>query len=179
MGSVARPRDPVVAVLAAMRASRPARSIRRFPHGSGGTSLVELDGRRVVLKAWPLDSPSATNLPDAFERMDVLRDRGVPIPAVLGHGEVAGSCFVVYELLPGRWPARIGPALLEDLIGAIDAARDAAPGEGDDWPLTLRSMLFGGDPLFDNMPAGPSAPTWQTRCLPSAGGSPTATDNVR
>src|SRR5438067_10621325 len=46
-------RDPVTQVLAAMRAFRPARLIRRFRHGSGGTSLVALEGQRVVLKAWP------------------------------------------------------------------------------------------------------------------------------
>jgi aminoglycoside phosphotransferase len=146
-------RDPVSRVLAEMTASRPARLIRRFRHGSGGTSLVALEGQPVVLKAWPACSPTTTNLPVAFERMQVMRDKGVPIPKVVEHGELVGHRYVAYGQLPGRWPARVTAGLLGELIGVVDAERGAAPGEGEDWPATLRSMLFEADPLFDIAPA--------------------------
>jgi Ser/Thr protein kinase RdoA (MazF antagonist) len=127
--------------------------IRRFRHGSGGTSLVALEGQRVVLKAWPACSPTTTNLPLAFERMQVLRAKGVAIPEVVEHGELVGHCYVAYEHLPGRWPPRVTAGLLGELIGVVDAERGSAPGDGQDWPLTLRAMLFDGDPLFDIAPA--------------------------
>jgi hypothetical protein len=143
------PGEPVAQVLAEMRKSRRARLVRRFRHGSGGTALVDLDGRRLVLKAWPVGSPTAANLPGAFHRMAVMRARGVPIPPVLEEGELARFRYVAYDLAPGRWPARVSAGLLRDLIAVVEAERGAAPGESQDWFEVVRSMLTGGDPLFD------------------------------
>lgn len=145
--------DPVTRVLTEMSRSRPARLIRRFRHGSGGTSLIALDGHQVVLKAWPARSPIAMHLPMAFQRMQTMRAKGVTVPSVREHGELIGQCYVAYERLSGRWPARVTKGLLDELIGVVDIERGAAPGGGHDWPQTLRSMLFEGDPLFSMMPA--------------------------
>ena len=75
--------DPVVEVLAAMRRTRSAHLVRRFVHGSGGTSVVAVAGRRAVLKAWRRQAPAVANLEAAFGRMEVMRARGVPIPSAL------------------------------------------------------------------------------------------------
>jgi len=145
--------DPVARVLSEMSRSRPARLIRRFRHGSRGTSLIALDGQEVVLKAWPARSPIAMNLPMAFQRMQMMRAKGVTVPSVVEGGELDGQCYVVYERLPGRWPARVTKGLLGEMIGVVDLQRGAAPGGGHDWPQTLRAMLFEGDPLFSMTPA--------------------------
>ena len=145
--------DPVARVLSEMRRSRPARLIRRFRHGSGGTSLIALDGQEVVLKAWPARSPIAMNLPMAFQWMQAMRAKGVTVPSVVEQDELDGQCYVTYERLPGRWPARVTKGLLGEMIGVVDLQRGAAPGGGHDWPQTLRAMLFEGDPLFSMPPA--------------------------
>jgi Ser/Thr protein kinase RdoA (MazF antagonist) len=135
--------DAVRTVLAEMRPSRTARMLRRFRHGAGGASLVSVDGRTLVLKAWPCDSAFGDHLPVAFRFMRAMRARGVPIPEPVEDGTLAGLRYVLYEHLPGRWPARVTGGLLDELLGVVDAERGAAPGEGRDWGWLLRSMLFG------------------------------------
>lgn len=145
--------DPVTTVLTGLRRSRQARRIRRFRHGSHGTSLVDLDGRAVVLKAWPLDAPATRHLPIALRHMETMRRKGVVVPRVLESGELAGHSYVAYERLPGRWPARVTAHLLRQLVGVVDTERGAAPDEGRAWAHALHAMLFTGDPLLDITPS--------------------------
>jgi Ser/Thr protein kinase RdoA (MazF antagonist) len=145
--------DAVGRVAAEWRATRAARVVRRFRHGAGGTSLVCINGRAVVLKAWPAEAPTVANLPSALCRMDVMRGRGVPIPGLLEQGEVAGNHYLLYEYLPGRWPAKVGSGLLDEMISVVDTERGAAGAPAPDWQASLARMLGPGDPLFDISPA--------------------------
>jgi Ser/Thr protein kinase RdoA (MazF antagonist) len=144
--------DAVGQVLAAWRTTRQARLLRRFRHGSGGTSLVSVDGRPLVLKAWPFDAPTTANLPSALGRMETMRRRRVPIPEVLEHGGLAGAYYLLYEYLPGRWPPRLSAHLLDDMIAVVDAERGAADSPAADWQAALARMVGAGDPLFDIAP---------------------------
>jgi uncharacterized protein YdhG (YjbR/CyaY superfamily)/aminoglycoside phosphotransferase len=145
--------DAVGQVLAVWRATRQASLVRRFRHGSGGTSLVSLDHHTLVLKAWPFDAPTTANLPSALGRMETMRQRRVPIPEVLEHGELAGTYYLLYEYLPGRWPPRLSARLLDDMIAVVDAERGAGEAPAPDWQASLAGMVGTGDPLFDIAPA--------------------------
>jgi Ser/Thr protein kinase RdoA (MazF antagonist) len=147
-------RSPERIVLEELARSRGARLIGRFDHGAGGTSLVELCGSEVVLKAWPEQSPTAANLLQAVSLMAVMRARGVPIPELLETGQLAGQRYAIYERRPGRWPARPSRALLRELTDVVAREREAAPSEPGRWPRTVRAMLYGeGDPLFEISPS--------------------------
>ncbi|MFI5269684.1 MAG: hypothetical protein ACHQ7M_20090, partial [Chloroflexota bacterium] len=94
--------DAVGLVLADWQATRSVKLLRRFRHGSGGTSLASVDGRSVVLEAWPTAAPVTANLQPALRRMDATRRRGVPIPELLEHGKLADNHYLLYAYLPGR-----------------------------------------------------------------------------
>ncbi len=92
-------------------------------------------------------------LDGALNRMAVLRQRGVLIPAVIEHGTIADHLFAVYEYVSGRWPARVTATLLDEMIGVIDAETGASPVAVSDWARELRSMLTDGDRLLDVTPS--------------------------
>lgn len=134
--------------------SRRARFVRRFAHGAGDTSLAQIDGRTVVVKAWAPGSPmTRPKLDAAFGRMAAVRDRGVPIPEVLEHGEIEGHLYAVYGYVSGRWPSRVTGSLLDELIAVVDAERGAAPVPAAGWGRSLHSILAEGDRLLDVTPA--------------------------
>lgn len=118
--------DPVMRVVEYLAQSRDVAMVRRFVHGSGGTSLVRVDGVALVLKAWGTPSLLSTHLPAALERMSRMRGRGVPAPAVVEHGVADGNEFLMYEVLPGRWPGRVTSGVPHGLLMVVDAERDAA-----------------------------------------------------
>lgn len=144
--------DPVLEVVSALNTSRSAAFVRRFEHGAGGTSLVRLDGRTVVLKAWRHDPRAALDITGSLARMHIMRSRGIPIPEVLDYGEIAGCKYLAYEQFDGAWPERVTLAVLEDLLAIIDAERGAAEGPCPDWQGELIQMVTGGDHLFDITP---------------------------
>ena len=160
--------DPVRSVVAAWRRTRDARMVRRFAHGAGGTSLVWVDGRVGVLKAWPLTSPATAVLPAALERMQAMAARGVRVPAVLERGACGDYGYVLYEVLPGRWPARVSARLVDDLVAVVDAERGAAGTSNPRWSDELARMLDAGDPLFDIDPAAVAAHPAGRRLLDEA-----------
>lgn len=142
--------DPVLEVVGCLAASRSAKLSRRFRHGAGGTALVIVDGEQVVLKAWPTGSPTSTNLDVALDHMATMRQRGVPIPDVRERGQLAGSDYLVYEFLQGRWPRRVTSRVMGELVAVVDAEAGAAGLVGaDDWHTALNTMLSKGDALFD------------------------------
>lgn len=160
--------DPVRHVLAAWRGSRNVRLVRRFRHGAGGTSLVSVDGRPAVLKAWPEADAATARFPAALQRMQIIRARGVPVPAVLEHGRCTGNCFVLYEVAAGRWPASVTVPLADDMVAVVDAERGAAPASNPGWSIELARMLDTGDPAFDIDPAALASHPHGSRLLDQA-----------
>lgn len=142
--------DPVRQVVRRSSIDRPARLVRRFRHGVGGTSLVNIDGRPAVMKAWPADT--GPDIRAALTRMSIMRRRDVPIPAVLEHGAIDGFAYLLYEYVDGHCPRRVTSALLADLIQVVDAERAVAPTPQPCWQATLLGWLTDGDPLFDIAP---------------------------
>lgn len=137
--------DAVLAVLAALPARRTARLIRRFDHGVGGTSLIELDGRPVVLKAWT----SGVDVSSSLSLMQIMIDKGVPVPALLERGQIGAHEFLIYAYVDGVWPEIVTRQILQDLVAVVDAERDAAPAANPHWRAELEQMLTVGDPRFD------------------------------
>jgi len=143
----------VRAVLNAWGADRGAELIRRFDHGVGGTSLIELDGCRRVLKAWPLKFAGyEAEVDSALTLAEIMRGRGVAVPALIERGRSAGCGYLVYELIDGEWSSELGPGAVADMLMVIDAARDAAPAPNVGWPAELQTMLAVGDASFDIAP---------------------------
>lgn len=146
--------DPVPAVIRGLAASRTVRLRRRFRHGAGGTALVVMEGHQVVLKAWPTGSHTALNLDVALAHMATMRRRGVPIPEVVERSRIAGHDYLVYELLPGRWPRTVTRRVISELVAVVDAEDGAAEGAAQGtWHTALGTMLNQGDVLFDIDPA--------------------------
>lgn len=144
--------DPVLAVVAALSGSRSAELVRRFEHGAGGTSLVRLDGRTVVLKAWRPDS-GIGDIAASLARMRTMRRRGVPIPEVLEQGEAAGCAYLAYGEIDGEWPPQVTPRILDGLLAVVDAERGAADEPCHSWRSELERMLTTGDVSFDIDPS--------------------------
>lgn len=116
--------------------------------------MVILDGEQVVLKAWPTGSPTAGNLDVALGHMTTMRQRGVPIPDVVERGRLAGSDYLVYEFLPGRWPRTVTSRVMGELVAVVDAESGAGgTAVQDDWHEALNAMLTKGGELFDIDPA--------------------------
>lgn len=139
--------DPVHLALAVLAAERGARLLQRFDHGVGGTSLVEFEGIPRVLKAWRQDPAASPNA--ALELAEIVRGRGVLVPALIEHGIADGQEYLLLEQLPGEWSDDLGAAAIEDLIRVVDAERDAAPTPNPRWAEELASMLTLGDESFD------------------------------
>lgn len=132
---------------------RDVRLIRRFEHGVGGTSIIEIDGARCVLKAWPFRSAhDEARLGEALNLAEIMRGRGVAVPGLWERGCIAGYGYLIYELLDGDWSAALGLEALVDMIGIVDASRDAAPAPNVGWVAELEMMLSRGDRSFDIAP---------------------------
>lgn len=124
---------------------RSVRLLRRFDHGVGGTSLIELDGRVVVLKAWV----AGVDVSSALSLMQIIIDKGVPVPQLLEHGRSGEHEYLIYAFVDGVWPDTVTSAVLRDMFTVIDAERGAAPTPNDRWRSELEQMLTVGDPRFD------------------------------
>jgi hypothetical protein len=145
--------DAVQSVLDSWGASRGASLIRRFDHGVGGTSLIDLDGSARVLKAWRFGGDADDQrLDDALRLAELMRGRGVPVPVLIERGHSAHFGYLVYEYLDGAWSDDLGQEAVADLLAVIGAARGAAPAPNDGWAAELETMLTRGDPLFDIAP---------------------------
>lgn len=147
------PGHPVRAVLDSLGPRRGARLVRPFDHGVGGTSLIDLDGSRRVLKAWRLTSVADDErLDDALALAALMRGRGVPVPALIERGRSGGYGYLVYELLDGEWSDELRSEAVNDLLSVIGAARGAAPAPNAEWAAELQTMLSQGDSSFDIAP---------------------------
>jgi len=145
--------DAVSSVLGSWGVRRGAELVRRFDHGVGGTSLIDIDGSRRVLKVWTLTSDEdEAQLDDALKLAEIMRCRGVAVPALIERGSSAGYGYLVYEFLDGEWSAELGPDAVADMMSVIDATRDAAPAPNDGWVAELETMLDQGDASFDIAP---------------------------
>ncbi len=117
--------------------------VRRFERGDEGAyEVVDLQGRRLVLKwvPWREDAAQAARM--TARRLERLRGRGCPIPFVAASGRVGDVLFEVQEYVDGRRVERVTDGLLEQLLGAVDAQRGAGLGEGADWWDFLVGGLF-------------------------------------
>jgi len=158
--------DAVTSVLQSWGRRRGVTLIRRFEHGVGGTSLVEIDGSRRVLKAWPLRGPgSESQLERSLQLAEIMRRRGAAVPALLERGQAAGCGFLVYEYLDGEWSAELGPGAIAEIATLIELARGAAPAPNTAWAEELETMVQRGDPSFDIDPAALSASRAATAVL--------------
>ena len=179
--------DAVGRVLAGWRATRAARLVRRFRHGAGGTSLVCVNGRAVVLKAWPRDAPTTANLPSALGRMDVMRRRACRFPRCLSRASSPATTTCCMSACRGRWPARVSSGLLDEMIAVVDAERGAAARTGTHhWPAcwvlaipSSTSHLPSWPPIrsavsYSVRRAGASAAATWAGCAPATSCTPTS-----
>jgi len=145
--------EAVRSVLDSWGVRRGAELIRRFEHGVGGTSLIDFDGSLRVLKAWRLKSGDDDGpLDRALDLAEIMRGRGVAVPALIERGRSAGYGYLVYEFLDGEWSDELGPEAVTDMMAVVRAARDAAPAPNDAWVVELQAMLATGDGSFDVAP---------------------------
>lgn len=141
--------SPVAKVIELLSDERDIALVRRFVHGSGGTSLAVLDGNPVVVKAWPTSQRREHTLTTGLRCADAMATRQVPIPRLLERGTVADHSYVIYQFVEGVWPPTVDHHLARQMLDLIDRQRDAAVWSEPQWSAELANMIIDGDATLD------------------------------
>ncbi|MGW7603176.1 phosphotransferase [Streptomyces antimycoticus] len=119
------------------------RLVRRFERGDEGAyEVVDPAGHTLVLKwvPWREDADKAAGA--TARRLERLRSHGCPIPAQAASGRVGDVLFELQELATGQPLEEVTEGLLDQLLGAVAAQRDAGLGTGTNWWDFLIDGLF-------------------------------------